>query len=210
VNLPNQLTLSRVFMIPIFVLLLEVAYLERMPASTRAWLCIAAALVFIVAAITDLIDGMLARRWNMVTDFGKLFDPLADKLLVTSALILFVKHDLFGAWVVVIILCREFIVTGLRSLGESSNRVIAADNLGKAKTVTQIVAIIYCLVHLILVNAAKAAGENAWIHAMWADVGERVSLGLVDLLVGLALIITVASGYSYLKNNWDLVSSKAI
>jgi CDP-diacylglycerol---glycerol-3-phosphate 3-phosphatidyltransferase len=195
-------------MVPIFVVLLEVAFLDVAP-GLRVTLCAAATLLFIVASITDLIDGLLARRWDMVTDFGKLFDPLADKLLVTAALVIFVQHRLFGAWVVVVILCREFIITGLRSLGERMGRTIAADRWGKWKAISQFIAILWGLIHL---TAASVAEMSAWWASHWSSPGQigDWSRVLVDVLVAVMLIATVASGVTYLKHNWDLVSESPL
>lgn len=206
-NLPNRLTLSRVLMIPVFVALLETAYIRTMPQGARTILCAAATLVFVAAAITDIIDGKLARRWGMITDFGKLFDPLADKLLVTAALIIFVYHGFFHGWVVVVILSREFIVTGLRSLGERHQRTIAADNWGKWKTISQTVAIIYGLVHITVLNAAQLAGplQSIWIGPPHL---EYWSGWMLDALITVALLTTVASGVTYLVRNWDLIDQR--
>jgi CDP-diacylglycerol---glycerol-3-phosphate 3-phosphatidyltransferase len=203
-NLPNKLTLSRVLMIPIFVALLESAYIHGVTPGWRTLLCFLATLVFVAAAITDLVDGALARRWGMVTDFGKLFDPLADKLLVTAALVIFVFHGLFHGWVVVVILSREFIVTGLRGLGERQGRTIAADNWGKAKTISQTVAIIYGLVYLTVDNATALA---PWWDGFWNGPWRVHFLSgvLLDVLVTVCLIATVASGVTYLSRNWDLL-----
>jgi CDP-diacylglycerol--glycerol-3-phosphate 3-phosphatidyltransferase len=195
-------------MVPIFVVLLEVAFLDVGP-GVRVALCATATLLFIVASITDLIDGLLARRWDMVTDFGKLFDPLADKLLVTAALVIFVQHRLFGAWVVVVILCREFIITGLRSLGERMGRTIPADRWGKWKAISQFVAILWGLAHLTAVSVAEMS--PAWA-SHWSSPGQigEWSRILVDVLVAVMLVATVASGVTYLKNNWDLVSESPL
>ncbi len=205
-NLPNQLTLSRVIMIPIFVALLEASYLDISPQG-RTLLCALAALVYVIAAITDLVDGYLARRWNQITDFGKLFDPLADKLLVTAALVIFVHRDLFHGWVVVIILSREFIVTGLRSLGERAGRTIAADRWGKAKAISQTAVVLAALAYLIAANAVRM--DAAWL-AWWGE-GSGPDLWaqwFVDGLMFVCLVATVASGVTYLVSHWDLISDQ--
>lgn len=202
-NFPNQLTLSRIFMIPIFVGLMEATFIVESNATKTA-LFTAAALIYLIAAITDLIDGALARKWNMVTDFGKLFDPLADKLLVTAALIIFVQCRLFHGWVVVVILSREFIVTGLRSLGERHGRTIAADQWGKMKTVFQTVTIVTCLVYLIIFHSP--ADFPTWAEMYGSGVTfNGICLILIDVMMTLTVILTVASGFTYMRANWDLL-----
>jgi len=131
-NLANKLTLSRIFLIPVFMLIL----LIRIPFGEYI-----AAIVFIIAASTDGLDGYIARKRKEVTNLGKLMDPLADKLLISTALIVLVEMKEISAWVAVVIISREFFVTGLRSLAAAEGVVIAASKLGKLKTITQIVAI---------------------------------------------------------------------
>ena len=139
-NLPNKITIARVFMIPIFL----VIYLARPFAvnEINAWLALG---LFSVAAITDAIDGYLARKMGLVTNFGKLMDPLADKLLVCSALVAFVASGTLPAWAVIVMISREFYVSGLRQLAVEQNIVLAATNGAKFKTIAQIVLIIYIL-----------------------------------------------------------------
>ena len=122
-NTPNKLTLIRVILIPFFVLFLMT---DLLPAS-QLW----ALAVFAIASFTDFLDGYLARRDQLVTNFGKLMDPLADKLLVTAALICFVEIGLAPAWVVIIIISREFLVTSIRLVAAGEGKVIAADKSGK-------------------------------------------------------------------------------
>jgi CDP-diacylglycerol--glycerol-3-phosphate 3-phosphatidyltransferase len=190
-------------MIPVFVALLEATYLE-VSSGTRLTLCLLATVVYVAAAVTDLVDGYLARRWNLVTDFGKLFDPLADKVLVAAALIIFVHHGFFHGWVVVVILSREFIVTGLRSLGERAGRTIAADRWGKLKTVTQTVVILACLAHM----DAESVAPLSVSWSDWWDGAAQLGVWshrLIDVMMTICLIATVASGITYLRANWDLI-----
>ena len=135
-NTANKLTLCRVVMIPIFIVLL---YLEF---AGHLWVALA---VFILASITDFVDGYVARHYNQVTDFGKFMDPLADKILVTAALVYFIPLGLAPAWVVILILAREFLVTSLRLIAAGKGIVIAADKWGKYKTATTMVWICYAL-----------------------------------------------------------------
>lgn len=137
-NLANKISILRILMAPLVVILLY------FPGRVT---CVCAALVFIFAAITDWMDGYIARRSNMVTSMGKFLDPLADKLLICSVLIMFVMLDWAPAWVVIVIVCRELLITGLRTLAIDEGIVLAADRFGKAKTVLQIAAIIPITLH---------------------------------------------------------------
>lgn len=137
-NLPNKLTLSRVFMIPFFV----VAMMTEFPNHR-----IAAGILFVVASLTDLLDGYLARRDHLVTTFGKFVDPLADKLLVSAALICFVELGQMPAWMVIIIISREFIISGFRLIASDKGLVIAAGMSGKIKTVCQMVMSVLLIFH---------------------------------------------------------------
>lgn len=144
-----------------------------------------AALLFIVASTTDWIDGNYARKHHLVTNLGKFLDPLADKLLVSAALILLVEMDLAPAWVVIIIISREFAVTGLRLVAAGEGIVLAASKLGKLKTVTQLVAIILLLLH----------------NFPFAFV--NFPFDMVMLYV--ALFFTILSGYDYFAKNWNVM-----
>ena len=137
-NLPNILTLARIAAVPVIVVLLLAESREN---------CFWAALVFSIAAITDWLDGYLARKWQVVTVLGKFLDPLADKLIVMAALIMLIPYDRVPAWAVFVILAREMLVTGLRSIASSEGIVIAASDLGKYKTIFQMVSIIGLLLH---------------------------------------------------------------
>ena len=144
-KLPNQLTLLRIFLIPIFLILF---YLPKGAAIGKTYpMWIAAAVLFAVAAFTDWLDGFLARKWKVVSNFGKFADPLADKMLTQAAFIMLVTFGLAPGWVVAIIVCRELAVTGLRLLiVEQSGKVNAAAMPGKIKTATQMLAIIFLLI----------------------------------------------------------------
>lgn len=131
-NLANRLTLARILLVPIFMIFL----LTRIPGGRFI-----AAGIFILAASTDGLDGYVARRQQQVTKFGKFIDPLADKLLITASLICLVELKLVPAWIAILIISREFAVTGLRTLAASENVIIAASKLGKVKTVSQVIAI---------------------------------------------------------------------
>lgn len=137
-NLPNSLTILRIILVPFFMLflLVDISYGREI-----------ASIIFIFAAGTDFVDGYIARKKNQITNFGKIMDPLADKLLVSAALICLVQLGEIPAWIVVFILGREFAVTGLRSVAASEGTVIAASNLGKYKTISQLIALILILVN---------------------------------------------------------------
>ncbi len=147
-NIANKLTLFRVILIPIFVLFLVVPIIPEtvtwIGVSLNLWI---AEVIFIVASLTDLFDGLLARKYNLVTDFGKFMDPLADKLLVCSALICFVGMDILPSWIVLIIIAREFIISGFRLIASSKGVVIAASWWGKYKTTAQIIMIIFLILN---------------------------------------------------------------
>lgn len=139
-NLPNMLTMARILVIPLFVYLTYEA---------DPWSSVMAASLFTLAAVTDVIDGFLARRWNQITVTGKLLDPLADKLIVAAALVMMVRLGRIHAWVVIVLLSREFIVTGLRQVAASEGLVIAAGQEGKWKTALQLTGIVCLCIHYI-------------------------------------------------------------
>ena len=133
-NLPNKLTLLRVCLIPFFVIFL----LADIFGAADDWIALA---IFIIASLTDMLDGKIARKYNLVTNFGKLMDPLADKLLVSAALICLTAMDRLAAWIVIVIISREFIISGLRQIASDNGIVIAASYWGKYKTTFQIIMI---------------------------------------------------------------------
>lgn len=164
-NLANRLTLLRIILIPVFMAFL----LSRLPLGD--WL---AAGVFVIAALTDSVDGYIARKHNQITVFGQFFDPLADKLLILAALITLVGQGRLSAWLAMIIITREFAVSGLRYYAWMNGRVIAASPLGKVKTVSQVIAIIFWIL------------KPAIIPTLLADV-----------VMGIAVAITIVSGLDY-------------
>lgn len=185
-NLPNKLTVSRLALVVFFV----VCFLSNF--HFRFSLALA---IFAIAALTDYLDGAIARRHGLVTDFGKLMDPLADKVLTASAFICLSGVAAVPAWAVIVIVSREFLITGLRSLASSKAIVIPADQLGKHKTAWQMITIIYFLILL----ATAEWMDAAWLKSAWA-VGV---FGLVNLTV----FLTVYSGAAYLWKNRSLISS---
>ena len=139
-NLPNKLTMARVIMIPFFVIFM----LTGWGGEASKWISLA---IFIVASLTDLLDGHIARKHNLVTNFGKFMDPLADKLLVCSAMICLVEMGRIPAWIVIVIISREFIISGFRLIAAENGIVIAANYWGKFKTVSQMIMIILLILH---------------------------------------------------------------
>ncbi|MDB6154873.1 MAG: pgsA [Chthoniobacteraceae bacterium] len=194
-NLPNQLTVGRFFLTLVFVVLLST---EWRFANT------AGLLLFAIASVTDYLDGEIARRRNLVTDFGKLMDPLADKIMMAAAFILLVPHHAFPAWVAIAIISREFLITGLRLLAASKGVVLPAEKLGKHKTIWQIVMVLYFFL-LLSLDEMQTAGwffiGTPWAYA-WKIGG--------PLLIGVVLILTIFSGGGYVKKNWKLITSGAM
>ena len=186
-NLPNKLTVLRILMIPIFIVL-AVAPLdwgELIIGGTALPITqLVAAIIFAVASITDWLDGKIARKHNLVTNFGKFADPLADKMLVMTAFIVLVEQGKAAAWIVAIIVCRELAVTGLRLLLVEGGEVMAAAWPGKVKTATQMVAII-----LLLINNIPFAGIN---------------FPLDQIMLYLCLIFTIYSGVDYFAKNKEV------
>lgn len=168
-NLPNKLTVTRVILIPFFVFALLYQGGEN---QTFRW---AAAAVFIVASLTDLLDGKIARKYNLVTNFGKFMDPLADKLLVCAALICLIELGELPAWMVVIIISREFIISGFRLVASDNGVVIAASWWGKFKTTFQMLAVI-----LLIFNLPALSGFTNII--VWVSLALTV-ISLVDYIV---------------------------
>lgn len=171
-NLPNKLTLFRVVLIPFFVAIL----MTNLMGDKSRWIAL---VIFVVASLTDLLDGKIARKYNLVTTFGKFADPLADKLLVVSAMICLVELGDLDAWIAVIIVAREFIISGFRIIAAEKNVVIAASYWGKFKTTFQMIMIIMLL-----------AGIG---HPTWHTASTVVTY--------IALILTVVSLIDYIVKN---------
>ena len=175
-NLPNKLTMFRVILIPFFIVFLLV---PGIPAGT--WIALA---LFIVASLTDLLDGKIARKYNLVTNFGKFMDPLADKLLVCSALICLIELQRIPSWMVVVIMAREFTISGFRLVAADNGVVIAASYFGKFKTTFQMIAV--CL--------------------LIADIEALQMVTMV--IVWIAVILTVVSLVDYLVKNKAVMKEK--
>ena len=190
-NLPNQLTTARLLLTIVFVAVLA------LPIPHKFTIGLA---IFSIASFTDFLDGHYARKFGLITTFGKLMDPLADKILMCSAFVVLCEERLIPAWVVVIILSREFLVTGIRLVATSQGAVLAADKLGKLKTIFQITTIVYLLILL-------SADET--VLAFLAPVFEFKPLGyeiLGIILIALSLLTTVVSGLNYMIANRELLA----
>lgn len=183
-NLPNKITVSRILLIPVFLILmlapLHWGTLHILGADLET-AHLFGALIFIIASITDWIDGYFARKYDLVTNLGKFLDPLADKLLVSAALIVLVEMHLAPSWIVIIIISREFAVTGLRLILAGEGEVVAANMLGKIKTWTQIIAVSALLLHNIPFSA--------------------IEFPFADIMLWVAMIFTIWSGYDYFYIN---------
>ncbi|MEZ7171465.1 CDP-diacylglycerol--glycerol-3-phosphate 3-phosphatidyltransferase [Sporosarcina sp. OR05] len=183
-NLPNKITVARIVLIPIFILFMVVDFgmgTIYIGGTELSFEHIIGALLFIIAATTDWFDGHLARKYNLVTNMGKFLDPLADKLLVSAALVILVELGSAASWIVIIIISREFAVTGLRLVLAGGGEVVAANQLGKIKTATQLVAISFLLLNNIFFEA---------IHFPFATI-----------ILYIALIFTIWSGADYFYKN---------
>lgn len=191
-NLANKLTMLRVVLVPIFIAVMSI---EAIPH----W-ALLALLIFAVASITDTLDGQYARKHNLITNFGIFMDPFADKLLVVSAIIMLVAHGLIPAWVSIIIIAREFAVSGLRTVAANEGNVIPASNLGKIKTILQMTAVIVMLIKLIIRTDVWFASLNTWITTQAQFIGY-----LPDVLVFAAAFMTLYSGIDYFKNGWKFI-----
>ena len=175
-NLPNKLTIARMIAVPFFIAAYLLGYFP------------AALVIFIAASLTDALDGKIARSRNLVTNFGKIMDPLADKILVYSALCLFIESDIIRAWMLILILAREFIVAGMRTVAASEGTVLAAGMSGKIKTALQMLAVIVFLFALCL-NEARATVMMIGNVIFWAS-----------------LVMTVYSGCEYVWKNRSVFS----
>ena len=173
-NLPNKLTVLRVILVPVFVLFLLA---NITPYDT--WIAL---VIFIVASLTDLLDGKIARKYNLVTNFGKFMDPLADKLLVCSAMICFIAMNKMPTWMVLIVIAREFIISGFRLVASDNGVVIAASYWGKFKTAFSMVMIIFVIM----------------------DIANPVFYVITQILIWVSLVLTVISLVDYVLKNKDI------
>ena len=180
-NLPNKLTVLRVIMVPFFVFFM----LTDVGGAANKWIAL---VLFVVASLTDMLDGKIARKYNLVTNFGKFMDPLADKLLVCSAMICLVDLKLIPVWVVLIIIAREFIISGFRLVASDNGIVIAASYWGKFKTTFQMLMVIVIIFNINL--------QLGWLNI------------LGTILIYVALVLTVVSLIDYIAKNKDVLKDQ--
>ena len=194
-NLPNKLTIFRIILVPIMVIIPFIPLEGKLFDIPLTWLLIA--LIFVIASITDKLDGYLARSRNEVTTFGKFLDPIADKILVLAAMVMLVEANRLPAWIPIIVLFREFVVSGYRLIAvEKSGNVIAASIWGKLKTATQMVGLIVALIDM------NSFGK--FIDGSLS--GMSLILNIIStILLFISVIATIFSGWDYIKNGKDLL-----
>ena len=191
-NLPNKLTMLRIILVPFFVLFMSIG-----ATATNLFIAL---VIFVVASLTDMLDGKIARKYGLVTNFGKLMDPLADKVLVMSAMLCFVSAGLAPAWIVIVILTREFLVTSLRLIAAGEGTVIAADKWGKIKTVTQMIWIIWTILWIFIINLGVFNDSPEMGTALFGWL-------LSDILMYASTFFTLLSGFNYVYKNRQLLFS---
>lgn len=196
-NLPNKLTLFRIILVPIMVIIPFLGIKGKFLGIPIEWIIIDS--IFIIASITDKLDGYLARKNDQITTFGKFLDPLADKILVLAAMVMLVEMAKLPAWIPIIVLSREFIVSGYRLVAvEKGGKVIAASKWGKIKTVTQMIAIILAFVDL-----------NAFGACFFGKLqsGDAILNFIVTVMMLVQTVATIFSGVDYLKGTKKLIMS---
>ena len=196
-NLPNKLTIFRIILVPIMVIIPFLGIDGRFLGIPISWLIIDA--IFVIASITDKLDGYLARKNNQVTTFGKFLDPLADKILVLAAMVMLVEMQKLPAWIPIIVLAREFVVSGYRLIAvEKGGQVIAASKWGKLKTVTQMIAIILAILDLHSFGECFAGNLKG---------GDMILNLVVTIMMIIQTIATIFSGVDYLKGSKKLIKN---
>ena len=201
-NLPNKLTLTRILLVPVFMVFVSLTSLSGIAdGSFQPTYYLIAGIVFAAASFTDFLDGHLARKWNMVTDFGKFADPLADKLLTTVAFIYMMRDGVCSPVVLCIILAREFAVSGLRMVaaGAKDGKVIAANMWGKVKTVLQMLSIIFYFFGMSIASMSATGAEQG--------VRQILVISISMMLCWLVAAVTAISGIKYLWDNRSFINS---
>ncbi len=201
-NLPNKLTLTRILLVPVFMVFVSLPSLSGIAAgSFQPTYYLIAGIVFAAASFTDFLDGHLARKWNMVTDFGKFADPLADKLLTTVAFIYMMRDGVCSPVVLCIILAREFAVSGLRMVaaGAKDGKVIAANMWGKVKTVLQMLSIIFYFFGMSIASMSATGAEQG--------VRQILVISISMMLCWLVAAVTAISGIKYLWDNRSFINT---
>ena len=201
-NLPNKLTLTRIILVPVFMVFVSLTSLNGIAdGSFQPTYYLIAGIVFAAASFTDFLDGHLARKWNMVTDFGKFADPLADKLLTTVAFIYMMRDGVCSPVVLCIILAREFAVSGLRMVaaGAKDGKVIAANMWGKVKTVLQMLSIIFYFFGMSIASMSATGAEQG--------VRQILVTSISMVLCWLVAAVTAISGIKYLWDNRSFINT---
>ena len=201
-NLPNKLTLTRILLVPVFMVFVSLTSLNGIAdGSFQPTYYLIAGIVFAAASFTDFLDGHLARKWNMVTDFGKFADPLADKLLTTVAFIYMMRDGVCSPVVLCIILAREFAVCGLRMVaaGAKDGKVIAANMWGKVKTVLQMLSIIFYFFGMSIASMSATGAEQG--------VRQILVISISMVLCWLVAAVTAISGIKYLWDNRSFINT---
>lgn len=218
----NKITLTRIAMIPFFLYFASQSMLlfdqdatahSIVPTYQFPTATVVALVLFCVASFTDFLDGYVARKYNQVTDFGKFVDPLADKLLVSSALILFAEQGAIAGWMVCVILARELIITSLRVVAANKGRVLAATWTGKVKTCVQIGGIIVIYLYYILLPNMDFGNGPLWLmppQYVQQLSGDISSITLVAIVGWVVTLVTIYSGWDYLRKNWDIIKDGAV
>lgn len=191
-NLPNKLTVGRIILVPFFV----VALLANFPLNNAV-----ALIIFIAASLTDMFDGKIARKNGLVTDFGKFADPLADKILVLAALLCFVQLGICDCVAVIIVLFREFSVTSIRLIAASKGKVVAANMWGKAKTVSQMIAIIAVIAMQIVLELPEVR-----LNFINTATFEPIFFVVGEILIWISVVFTIISGVVYIIQNRQFIS----
>lgn len=194
----NKITMVRILMIPFFI------YFALQADKTSL---IIALVLFCLASVTDFLDGYIARKYNQVTDFGKFVDPLADKLLVTAALLIFIEKGIFPAWMVFIVLAREFIITSLRNVAAAKGKVLAASWTGKVKTCVQIAGIIIDFFVLIIISNKDI---NELLSSQFVPYDGLNPILVTNIVAWVVTLVTIYAGVDYMVKNWDLVKDGAV
>jgi CDP-diacylglycerol--glycerol-3-phosphate 3-phosphatidyltransferase len=196
-NLPNRITIARIIMIPVFMLFAFPlpAWFPGEKFFSGRYSALIALILYIIASVTDTVDGHIARKYNLITSFGKFLDPIADKLLVMAAMLALVPMNKMYLWIAMIILTREFIVTGVRLVAASEGVVIAAGKGGKLKMVLQTIALITLLASKLFEGTTGLAETIGAVVIVFGDV----------MLIA-AAIVTIVSGFEYVKNNLSLIA----
>ena len=208
-NLPNKLTVFRIILVPIMVIIPYLNIQGEFLGIPVSWLIIDA--IFIIASITDKLDGSIARSRNMVTNFGKFLDPIADKILVLAAMVMLVEMNKLPAWIPIIVLFREFVVSGYRLIAvEQGGKVIAASIWGKIKTATQMVAIILAFIDKFgfgkfVFRVGSEAEQMVSSAGIYMNTPQFILNIAVTVLMSVSVIAAIFSGWEYIKGGKDLL-----